>query len=94
LKRNLTKIALLGTLISSPILALGHDVGGVVDGTAMDAVLAQPERMTSTLDSNASGCVVNGPDEKPLSLAAKQGDIIRVPRGTTFSAACLVESSK
>jgi hypothetical protein len=95
LKRNLiTKIALLVTSISPPLLALGHNVGGVVDGTAADAALAQAERMTSMLDPHAPGCVVKGPDGKPLPLAGKSGDVIRVPRGTTFSAACLVERGK
>jgi hypothetical protein len=45
-------------------------------------------------DSNAPGCVVTGPDGKPLSLAGKPGDIIRVPRGTVFSPACFIDMTQ
>lgn len=55
---------------------------------------SQNERGSVMLDVKAPGCLVKGPDGQPLSLAGKQNDMIQIPRGTTFSASCLVQVNK
>lgn len=70
------------------LLAVGLGVAGMAY-----SVTKAPERRT-VLDLRAPGCTAKGPDGKPLTLAGKAGDTILIHRGATFSAACLVETSK
>lgn len=89
------KFVLMLALASVATGATAAVVGGVVDGAAYDAARTRAEAAQRLMfDSKAPGCVVKGPDGKPLSLPGKPGDTIFIPRGTTFNAACFVEASK
>jgi hypothetical protein len=60
---------------------------------ASATAIAQQARADVVLDVNAPGCVAKDSAGKPVVFAGKPGDIIRVPRGTSFNDACLVDLS-
>lgn len=70
------------------LLTIGLGVAGMAY-----SVTKAPDRRT-VLNLHNPGCIVKGPDGKPLSLAGKPGATIVIPRGTTFNGACLVNASK
>jgi hypothetical protein len=43
------------------------------------------------LSLSAPGCVAKGPDGKPWESNHVPGDTVKIPAGSTFSAACFVE---
>ena len=55
------------------------------------AVFAQRSVADVVLDVHGPGCVAKDPTGKPLIFAGNPGGIIRVPRGTSFNDACLVD---
>ncbi|WP_176091179.1 hypothetical protein [Burkholderia ambifaria] len=54
-------------------------------------VFTQQALADVVVDVQAPGCVAKDPTGKPLVFATKPVDAIRIPRGTSFNDACLVD---
>lgn len=58
----------------------------------MGVALSPSGQTVMRFDFDAPGCEVKGPDGKPISFNHAPGNIIKLPRGTTVTGACMVSN--